>query len=79
MSDNFQNQGSTPFFQDDEEIDPVNSKKSLISNITSRLSGSMLGLKPQQLFILLLMFLVVVFLLGSVFLLITGRMVAPFL
>jgi hypothetical protein len=79
MSDNLQNQGPTPFFQDDEDIDQENSKKFNFSSITRLLSGSMLRLKPQQLFILLLMFLVMVCLLGTVFLLVTGRMVAPFL
>ena len=75
--DNSQNQGSSSFLDDDEADDQATPKEFSISTLIRMLSGKLLGLKPQQLFILLLMLLVVVSLLGTMFLLVTGRMVVP--
>jgi len=79
MLNDFQDQGPSPFFRDGEEESQDNSGQRGKFNITRWLSGSILGLKPPQLFVLLIMLLVVVCLLGSLFLLITGKLAAPFL
>jgi hypothetical protein len=80
MLDNLRDQSSSSFFQDEgddnipESPDPkTGSKKS------RKFTGKFLGLKPQQLFILLLMSFMVVCLLGTMFLLVTGKILPPFL
>jgi len=79
MLDNLKDQESSPFFQDDEDEQQDFSDLDALAKITRKLSGTILGMKPQQLFTLLIMLLVVICLLGTMFLLVTGKIVAPFI
>jgi hypothetical protein len=81
MLDNLRNHDdSSPFFQDDGE-EVVNETPDPGTGFKKRwkLPVSFFGIKPQQLFILLLMLLMVVCLLGIMFLMITGKIVPQFL
>ncbi len=77
MLDNLRDQESSPFFHDEDDIDGNNEipELSLITNKHGKENGKILGLNSQQLFILLVMLLIAVCLLGTMFLLVTGKMV----
>lgn len=83
MLDNLSGQDSTPLFnnEDNEDNEDINENTDLglKKNIQRKSIGKILGLKPFQLFILLLMLLLVVCLLGTMFLLVTGKIVPSFL
>lgn len=80
MLDNLSGQDPSPIYKEEGD-DDLNKNAILDSNNTrqKKKNKNFLGLKPQQLFILLLMLLVVVCLLGTMFLLVTGKIVPPFL
>lgn len=78
MFDELQGPGSSQNMQEADETIQPGTKQAVISQLTKSLSSSPRGLKPHQTFILLLMFLVLVFLLGIMLLLLTGRMSSPF-
>ena len=76
MLDNLRNQDSSPFFQDTEEVEVNKTSNPETSPKKNRVfSGSFFGLKPQQTFILLLRLFLVVFLVGTMFLMVTGKIV----
>ena len=79
--DNLQDPDSSQFFQDEDEIknNIENPVVGFNTDIKINNNRKFLGLKPQQLFILLVMLLLVVCLLGAMFLLVTGKMVPSFL
>lgn len=81
MLDNLQDPDSSQFFQDEDEIknNIENPVVGFNTDIKINNNRKFLGLKPQQLFILLVMLLLVVCLLGAMFLLVTGKMVPSFL
>lgn len=81
MLDNLQNQNPSSFYQGDDENEYNNENSDLgFKPKTKRINnGIFFGLKPLQLFILLVLLLIVVFLLGAMFLLITGKVVPSFL
>ncbi len=81
MLDNLRNQDSSPYFQDEDDNEKNNefSELGVKTNNKRKKSGRFLGLKSQQLFILLAMLLLVVCLLGAMFLLVTGKIVPSFL
>lgn len=80
MLDNLQDQDSSPFLQNEGDNEnneisslgfkPIGQKKN---------SGKFLGFKSHQVFILLVMLLIVIFLTGAMFLLVTGKIVPSFL
>lgn len=76
MLDNLRDQSSsTPFFQEGELI-PEQQEEILPAK---RSLDQIIGLNAQQRFSITLVLLVVVFLLGIIFLIVTGRWVLPFL
>jgi len=80
MLDNLRDQESSPLFQDEDD----NENNEILdldfkTKNNRKIRGNFLGLKSQQLFILLVLLLMVVFLLGAMFLLVTGKIVPPFL
>jgi len=81
LLDNLQDPDSSQFFQDEDEIknNIENPVVGFNTDIKINNNRKFLGLKPQQLFILLVMLLLVVCLLGAMFLLVTGKMVPSFL
>lgn len=80
MLDNLRDQESSPFYQDeDDDISSETSDQGVKAKKNRSFDGKILGLKSQQLFILLLMLLLVVCLLGTMFLLVTGKIVPSFL
>ena len=83
MLDNLRNQGSTPFFQDEEEneIKPKpDSKQKFRDFQNSRIFKMTIpGLTPLQQFILVLLLFMVIGLLGTMFLLVTGKVMPPFI
>ncbi|HBG75259.1 MAG: hypothetical protein A2X25_12585 [Chloroflexi bacterium GWB2_49_20] len=79
MLDNLRNQDSSPFNKDEEdENNAEDSDQVAIAKKTWSFDGKILGLKSQQLFILLLMLLLAVCLLGTMLLLVTGKIVPTF-
>ena len=81
MLDNLRDKDSSPIVQDEDEIESnsENPELDLKTKNHKKVNGKILGLKPQQLFILLMMLLLVVCLLGTMFLLVTGKIVPSFL
>jgi len=77
MLDNLQDPDSSQFFQDEDEIENNNENPDL--GFKTNRNRKFLGLKSQQLFILLAMLLLVVCLLGVMFLLVTGKIAPSFL
>jgi len=79
--DNLHDQESSPFSHDEDEIDINTDYRDFGFNTNDhgRINGKFLGLKPVQLFIILVMLLSVVFLLGMMLLLVTGKLVPSFL
>ncbi len=78
MLDNLRDQASSsPLFQPEEppEIVPDKPKPSK----SNRRAGRALGLTPFQLFFLTLMLFLMVLFMGAAFLLLTGKIVPPFL
>ena len=77
--DNLRNQYASPFNKDEEdENNAEDSDQVAIAKKTWSFDGKILGLKSQQLFILLLMLLLAVCLLGTMLLLVTGKIVPTF-
>jgi hypothetical protein len=80
MLDNLRDQDSSPFNQvEGDKNNNENPELGLKIKNRRQFNGIILGLKPHQLFILLMMLLLVVGLLGTMFLLVTGKIVPSFL
>jgi hypothetical protein len=84
MFDNLRDSGSSPFFQDDEEQQPEeqprkpaarNAMAGGFSFVDRR--GRILGMTAVQRFVISLMLLMVVCVLGSMLLLVTGAFYVP--
>jgi hypothetical protein len=73
MLDNLNNQEASIFSQDDEKDKSDYFMERRKFRLSEFFSGRFFGMEPTQLFILSLMLLVVVFLLGTVILLLSGR------
>jgi len=77
MLDNLRDQaGSTPFFENDDDLLPP--EEILEEKQKKPFSLPTFGLNPQQRFILSVMFLVEVCILGTMFLLVAGKIALPF-
>jgi len=81
MLDNPQDPNSSQFLQDEVEIEPDfdNLDSDFKAGKNKSNNGKFLGLKSQQLFILLVMLFLVVCLLGVMLLLVTGKIEPTFL
>ena len=81
MLDDLRDQDPSQFFHDEEDMGSNNEFPDLgLKTRNHRIAnGKFLGLKPQQLFILLILLLLVVCLLGTMLLLVTGKMVPSIL
>jgi uncharacterized membrane protein len=79
MLDNLRGQDSSPLFQDEDDVNDENFDPGLDNKKVHKTNRKFLGLSSIQTFILLIMMLLVVCMLGTMFLLVTGKIVPSFL